>query len=267
MARNIAQSPQISTAVPAGLAAVVTRLNNTLDDISAHEGTIDAASVVMEETKHEILLLAMAAGDDLNAIKDAVGHGNFGPWLKKNFARTPRTATKYMELADGRDIIDAKIGTGSVLSITSALKLLRGPKVKKDPYSPEALSKLSPEKRAQLRADLNATTSRTEVPAAVTAEIVQHAVAQAQREAKKIHGVRAQCIEDVRAALATNAPPAHQNETIRALLDTFDRRTAREENIRDRLAPESFFLNKPTSGTALSVSSPLADNPTVPTKH
>jgi hypothetical protein len=247
---------------PVGLAGVVSSLNATLSKISAAAEAISATTAEVKASRHEIVVWAMDAGDRLRTIQAEVGYGNFGSYLERHVACSHYTANKYMKLAAGRPTIAAKIATGCKLSITTALKLLRPPDEDTGPYSVKALAKLSPEKRTLLEANLGLTITRTGVPAAVTAELVQHAVAQAQQVAEKVNGVRAQTIEGVRAALATSASEAHQNKTVRALIEIFDRRTAGTEHIRpDRLAPESFFLSKPTD------SSRAVDASTAPTKH
>jgi Protein of unknown function (DUF3102) len=216
----------VSATVPARLAEAVTRLKTTLYEISIAEGVIEAATAEVKEARHEIVILAMDAGDDLNAIKDEVGHGNFGPWLKKNFTHTARTATKYMELADGRDIIEAKIGTGSVLSITTALKLLRPSKGKKHPYSAETLAKLPPEERARLVANLGITITRGDVPTSVEDEIKQVAVDVAvslERQAAAGDSAAAeQYLAKVRTKLTTGASPTRQVEEALAVIDHYD---------------------------------------------
>src|SRR5262245_12571707 len=125
MSQNMVQF-RTPVTVPARLAALVTHLTSTLGQITTAEATVKAAD-------REIVVLAMAAGDDLRVIKDDVGFGNFGSWLEANVACTQRTANKYMKLAAGRAVIEAEIGTGSDLSITAALKLLRPKKPADDP--------------------------------------------------------------------------------------------------------------------------------------
>jgi hypothetical protein len=220
------------------LTELVARLNDTLDEISVHEGVIDAASAEVKATKHEIVLLAMDAGNGLNAIKtalkDDVGHGKFVLWLKNNFPRTPRTANKYMVLADGRGIIEAKIRTGSFFSITTALRLLKPPEPKKK--APIALADLSPEDRAQLIADAG-----------------QHIVAQERQLAERQRTGLTKLVDGVRGTLLTGAAPVHQLETIKALFEEFDDRAARTTDWRDRLAPESHYRmveNKVARGKA-----------------
>jgi hypothetical protein len=54
---------------------------------------------------------ALAIGDELLRVKDALPHGKFGPWLASEFAWDKRTANRYMSLArsfkDRPDVVAA----------------------------------------------------------------------------------------------------------------------------------------------------------------
>ena len=68
----------------------------SLDTIAAqanreHQLASDAACNALEH--------AAACGELLNKAKSELGHGNFLPWLKENFAGSERTAQNYMRLA------------------------------------------------------------------------------------------------------------------------------------------------------------------------
>jgi hypothetical protein len=55
-------------------------------------------------------------------------HGEFGPWLKENFAGSDRTARAYMRFHAHREELQAKRQSSAVLSIDGALKALSVPK-------------------------------------------------------------------------------------------------------------------------------------------
>jgi hypothetical protein len=54
-------------------------------------------------------MVAIDAGDDLKKAKKKLDHGEWMDWLEKNCALSDRTARVYMQLADGREIIEARI--------------------------------------------------------------------------------------------------------------------------------------------------------------
>jgi hypothetical protein len=232
MSQNIGCFPT-SVTVPARLTTVVAHLKSTLADISKLEDAIKASAATVKAAKHEIVPLAMNAGDDLIQIKKDVGHNHFREWLELHIAYSPRKATNYMLLAKRRTAIEGQIGTGAVLTINAALRLLRPKKptdnpdpkeaaaVAESPYSVEALRKLSAEERARLIANLAIT--RADVPASVAADIVQHAVGQAREVAEQEQAALAKCVAGIRAAVRTQASPAHQLEDVKAAIRRLDR--------------------------------------------
>ena len=142
------------------------------------------------------------------------------------------TARKYMRLAERRALIEEQIGNRFRFehpgrSTADQLEEARPPQAgrvsteppspKVDPYSPEALAKLSAEERARLVANLGLT--RADVPAAVQAEIAQHDADQKQRAAPSIRpmtrtAAQDKCLSTIRTTLATSAPPECKLETI-----------------------------------------------------
>ena len=172
-----------------------------VDELRKILGQIGSKEADLKAGNRAILELALDAGDHLIAIEKDVAHRKLGAWVKANLDFSARTARKYMRLAEGRALIEEQIGTGgSDLSIRGALRLLRPkkpagskqdgastetstetPSPKVNPYSPEALAKLSGEERARLVANLGLT--RADVPAAVQAEIAQHGADQTRRVA------------------------------------------------------------------------------------
>src|SRR5215217_7649052 len=76
-----------------------------------------------EEAAGQAVAYAKEAGDRLTKVKDSLGHGEWLPWLEKNFKGTPRTAQAYMRIANNWTEL-TKYETASHLSIRSALKEL-----------------------------------------------------------------------------------------------------------------------------------------------
>ena len=123
--------------------------SNRLGDLAARiAAEHEAAGAATRKT----LQHAITAGELLIEAKDRVGHGRWENWLKKTCNVPPRSATKYMKLAEGRETIEKnQIGLGADLTINAALRLLK-PKTKKaeppdrpkkKPAAPQILSSLS----------------------------------------------------------------------------------------------------------------------------
>jgi hypothetical protein len=89
-----------------------------------------------EEAVGQAVAYAMEAGDRLAKAKDGLGHGEWLPWLQKNFKGTPRTAQAYMRVASNRRELEMR-STASHLSLRGALKELSAPReedeVEEDP--------------------------------------------------------------------------------------------------------------------------------------
>src|SRR5436190_5527359 len=80
----------------------------------------------------------MAACDMLVEAKGRVGHRRWESWLTSTCNIPPRTARLYMELAEGRETIEAnrqRVADLAELSIRGAPRLLK-PKPKKKPREP-----------------------------------------------------------------------------------------------------------------------------------
>ncbi len=77
---------------------------------------------------------ARDAGDELLAVKEAVGHGNFQEWLKENCAFSYETAANYMRIATHWDELTerfaSKSGIIADLGIVKALAHIAKPKGK-----------------------------------------------------------------------------------------------------------------------------------------
>lgn len=90
-----------------------------------------------EEAAGQAVAYAKEAGDRLAKVKESLGHGEWLPWLEKNFKGTPRTAQAYMRIASNWTAL-AKYETASHLSIRSALKELSAPKEEDKDEEPES---------------------------------------------------------------------------------------------------------------------------------
>ena len=67
------------------------------------------------------LEVAVKVGRDLTVAKELVGHGNFLPWLHREFEMSPRTARNYMTLASH---FEGKMESFSDLRLATARKLV-----------------------------------------------------------------------------------------------------------------------------------------------
>lgn len=68
------------------------------------------------------------SGDALRKIKAGLTHGEWEPWVDKNFEGSKRTAENYMRLSrEWKERIAAAVKDGSVLSLNDAMRLLRAP--------------------------------------------------------------------------------------------------------------------------------------------
>jgi hypothetical protein len=123
--------------------------------------TIDQSRIAKVKTLHrdiesrhrEIILFARQAGDELRAIRDEVGHGNWKPWVKQNLREMSiETAQVYMRVAKHWDKIAPEVEKNKGLSLAAALRILRMPKEVeaataeklKQPVMPAVASKQKP---------------------------------------------------------------------------------------------------------------------------
>jgi hypothetical protein len=105
----------------------------------------------VEQATNRALHMAYAAGVRLRRVKDSLGHGEFGPWLKANFNGSARIAQVYMRIAEPHNwsliresqrvahltIDDPKLK--KCMGIRSAIKLLANPgKTSSAPPQPAA---------------------------------------------------------------------------------------------------------------------------------
>lgn len=76
---------------------------------------------------------AVRIGELLSHTKEALRHGEFGPWIEKNVPFTDRTARNYMRLYSERD----RLKTETVSDLKTAYRLLAAPEKTITPSEPE----------------------------------------------------------------------------------------------------------------------------------
>jgi hypothetical protein len=103
---------------------------------------IDAEHDRAEKAIHDALAHARGAGALLAEAKARVPHGEWLGWLKAHCNFTPRTAQRYMQLAEHWEEIVAKGGEG--LNLNGALKLLAHEKEEADGSNATRVSHLPP---------------------------------------------------------------------------------------------------------------------------
>lgn len=85
----------------------------------ANEEHLSAERAINDSLEH-----ARAAGEALLSAKRLLSHGDWTPWVEKNFAASVRTARVYMRIASRWHEIEQKRQTSAVLSIDAAIKFL-----------------------------------------------------------------------------------------------------------------------------------------------
>jgi hypothetical protein len=88
-------------------------------------------------------------GELLTEAKSRCEHGEWYPWLGKNFDGVPRTAQKYMRLYENRDEVRAYATQNSHLTISAALEELSSPKGEVIEFRPEQVEDLHPLERVR----------------------------------------------------------------------------------------------------------------------
>lgn len=106
---------------------------------------IDAEHAKAEATFHEGLLHARHAGTLLLEAKSRLSHGDWLSWLKTNCKFSPRTAQRYMQLAEHWTEVVAKVGENAGLHAALGLltvdnEILDGSKATSSSYLPRALA-------------------------------------------------------------------------------------------------------------------------------
>jgi Protein of unknown function (DUF3102) len=91
-----------------------TTRSNSLTDLAARiNAAHDAAAAAIKSS----VTHAIQAGDLLIEAKEQLGHGEWLPWLKANFAFSDRTARLYMQVARRREEVEAKLATVADLTL------------------------------------------------------------------------------------------------------------------------------------------------------
>lgn len=88
---------------------------------------INAAHKACEESVRGSFARAAEAGDLLVKVKEQLSHGEWLPWLKKNFDGSHKTASGYMIVASRLPELEANLKRDSNLSIRAAIKMLSAP--------------------------------------------------------------------------------------------------------------------------------------------
>jgi hypothetical protein len=128
----VAQSinAQAAQVVPAELPAAAPQPPTAIE---VQPAAIDARLAILATQIKEKLAIArrhgqatlaalMDAGDRLTEAKKALDHGEWDPWLQKNFELSDRSARLYMQLAGHRARVEAKMATVATLGIRGALE-------------------------------------------------------------------------------------------------------------------------------------------------
>ena len=78
---------------------VVVGFNYDLVETKVAEQARSSAERIRQKVQKTIEDI-IEVGQELVAVKDAVGHGHFGPWLRAEFGWTERTAQNFMSVAE-----------------------------------------------------------------------------------------------------------------------------------------------------------------------
>ncbi len=79
---------------------VVVGFNYDLLEAKVAEKARSSADRIREKMKRTVEDI-IEIGNDLAAVRDALPHGQFGPWLRAEFGWTERTARNFMAVAEG----------------------------------------------------------------------------------------------------------------------------------------------------------------------
>lgn len=96
----------------------------------ADEANKEHAEVV--KSGLSMLQHARACGNYLLQAKHAIGHGGWLSWVRDNFRATPRTAQRYMRIAERWEDLRLNATRVSDLSVRGAVKLLREQTVERE---------------------------------------------------------------------------------------------------------------------------------------
>jgi hypothetical protein len=94
------------------------------DDRKTLVEIIRASHQAVRNAAHNILREAITAGEALLKLKESVGHGEWGHYLRRHCELSERTAQVYMRLAEHRAKLEANPQRAADLSLRGALKLI-----------------------------------------------------------------------------------------------------------------------------------------------
>jgi hypothetical protein len=93
-------------------------------DLTTLANEINEEHQQFEQLLRQSLDRARRAGELLLKAKAALPDGQWLPWLKANIQATPRTAQRYMRIANAWGILESRCDTVSQLSMRDAITLL-----------------------------------------------------------------------------------------------------------------------------------------------
>jgi hypothetical protein len=103
---------------------MITVAADTRQDLSSLADQIATYHHQAEAALQNFAEYAMMAGDLLIQAKLEIGHGQFGDWVAQNCKISDRTARRYMQIADHRDLIEAEMRRHEGLSQRACLRLI-----------------------------------------------------------------------------------------------------------------------------------------------
>ena len=195
---------------------------------------------MVKATEHEIVILAMAAGADLLAIKDDVGHGKFGSWLKANVACRPAHCKQvYGSWPTAGSVIAANWNRFQFEHPARALRLLITKK-KTSRSKPKATDESTEEPPPPPTITVDAVIAwlKTAEPAdraRVIAVLPQLETAKAHQKAEDAKAAAAQAHQKAEDAKAIAASETRYIEKIEATVATSASATVQIRNIEDIL--------------------------------
>ena len=213
MPRNSPATPRSRADGDARLTALATEIRQKLT-VARHHGQATLAAL-------------MDAGDRLTEAKSVLAHGQWDGWLSENFELSDRTARLYMQLAEHRERVEAKMASVAILTVRGALEAIAEDEARQS-YEQRNRELLAAElaKRGEWAKDPIGTRPAAVVqpalwPAApavwhstdkLNAELVQRAVAtivlriEAERADLAARGLEEQFDAELKAALAAKCP-------------------------------------------------------------
>ena len=213
MPRNSPATPRSRADGDARLTALATEIRQKLT-VARRHGQATLAAL-------------MDAGDRLTEAKSVLAHGQWDGWLSENFELSDRTARLYMQLAEHRERVEAKMASVAILTVRGALLAIAEDEARQS-YEQRNRELLAAEqaKRGEWAKDPIGTRPAAVVqpalwPAApavwhstdkLNAELVQRAVAtivlriEAERADLAARGLEEQFDAELKAALAAKCP-------------------------------------------------------------